>query len=91
MMKMDENEIRNVGKRFRKARDNIIQLAKKYGGYSKIPIDCAEAKEYIQADKEYNKVKKMIDNIRDTNPYSAQREALRLYYILDGFDTEDGL
>jgi len=85
---INENEIKKIGQRFRTARQKIIDLSTQYGGYSKISIDCAEAKEYLQAYEEYLNAKKMIDNIRDTNPHSAQREALRLYNILDGFDTE---
>ena len=88
MMELNDEKIKKIGERFRRAKQKIIDLSTQYGGYSKIPIDCEEAKEYLQAYEEYNKVKKMIDNIRDTNPHSAQREALRLYYLLDGFDTE---
>ena len=87
MMKLDENEIRNVGKRFRKALHKLVELSDKYGGYSKIPDDCEEVKEYFQAFDEYDRVKKMIDNIRELDPYAAEKEALRLYNILDGFDT----
>jgi len=84
MIDLNDDYVRSVGERFRKARDNIVQLAKKYGGYSKIPLDCAEAKEYLQASDEYDRVKKMIDNIRGPDPHAAKLEAFRLYDILDG-------
>lgn len=89
-MKLDENEIRNVGKRFRNACKRLAELSKKYGGYSEIPIDCEEVKEYLQADEEYNKIMKMIDNIRGPDPQIAKLQAFRLYDILEGVNEQEG-